>query len=160
MWLPEQDHAVAVGAVASDAVGDELLEALGVFDNEVAAAGDVGAENWRRAELANDGHPAVADDAERVRLQRGAFLLAKVSVKPAAVGLMADVVDFGRALGPVIEGVVVSQIGVVSVVFVLAGVVQGSVRVVRTAVGGSDADFKAQAGTAGDLAQFLAFSWQ
>ena len=68
MWLPEQDHAVAVGAVASDAVGDELLEALGVFDDEVAAAGDVGAENGRRAELANDGHPAVADDAERVRL--------------------------------------------------------------------------------------------
>ena len=84
-------------------------------------------------------------------------MLAKVSVKPAAVGLMADVVDFGRALGPVIEGVVVSQIGVVSVVFVLAGVVQGSVRVVRTAVGGSDADFKAQAGTAGDLAQFRHF---
>ena len=84
-------------------------------------------------------------------------MLAKVSVKPAAVGLMADVVDFGRALGPVIEGVVVSQIGVVSVVFVLAGVVQGSVRVVRTAVGGSDADFKAQAGTAGDLAQLRHF---
>ena len=65
MWLPEQDHAVAVGAVASDAVGDELLEALGIFDDEVAAAGDVGAENGRRVELANDGHPAVADDAER-----------------------------------------------------------------------------------------------
>ena len=100
--------------MASDALGDQLLEAFGVFDDEVATASHVGAENGRGAELANDGNPVVADDTERVGFEGNPFLLAKLPAQPAAIGVVPDAVGFWDGIGFVVEGVVVPQVDVVS----------------------------------------------